>query len=470
MAPHDHHRVRRGSALIIAALAALPVITAELPGDALHRLRADRTLRTLSGLFDRIAHGAVDLLDADLPWQGVRPAAAFIDWLAWQWFGLEASLHRAALVALLAVASAALRSPDRERQDLAPALLGAAFLTHPVCIDLLATLRGREALFALAAGVIATRALDQASRRETFALAAVGALLVGGCEPLLLPWFLSRAVAASRERAALYAGAAVGVVATSSALLSWPASPASALASTAWRSLRVTLAPVGLRAWSSLDAPSSLSLVAAGVWVALAALAWRRGAHEEARSASLLVAGAVTACAMQSAASGAAVDAAYVAVVYAAITLLSGLLARTRRGADVALAIAAVTVALGAARAFAWRDDVAMARADLAARPHDGRAALSVAYAAMRSPHGEAHCARAIDDPATRDLARACVAVEAAIAGRADEAARAASEYRATARSSRALVWDVGRALSLRPAAERAAIRRALGLSQGGAQ
>lgn len=471
MALLDLLRARRGAALVVAALATLPAFAVDLPGDALHRLRSDRSLRTLTGLVERLSHGATDLVSASVPWRAARPSAALADWLSWQWFGLEAPLHRASLVALLALVSLGLVASSRDRDEVPSTLLGAAFVAHPVAIDLVATLRGREALFALAAGVATTRLLADASRARTVALAALGASLVGGAGPAFLPWFAALALTVSADRRGVAGGFALGLVAASPALLRWPASPLSALASTAWHASRVAVAPVALDAWASQSPPSwALSALAVAGWCALASLAWRRGARAEASSASLLFAGALIEAASRGAASGARVDAELIAVVFAFATLAAGLLRDARRGPHIALALAAVLATLGAARATAWRDPTALARSDLAAHPHDARVALSLAYENLRAGRRDAGCSAALTDPAVRAPALACVAVEAAAAGRIDDARSALDAYRATPGSGQRLAWDFGRALSLRPHEERARTRRLLGLPTGGAQ
>ncbi len=470
MALHDLLRARRGAALVVAALATLPALTVSLPGDALHRLRSDRSLRTLTGLLERLARGSTDLVSASVPWRATRPTAALADWLAWQWFGLEVPLHRASLVALLALVALGLRAPSRDRDGVTAALLGAAFVAHPVAIDAIATLRGREALFALAAGVVAARLLADAARARAAAFAALGALLVGGASPAFLPWFAALALAASPHRRSVAGGLTLGLVAASPALVSWPASPLSALASTTWRSLRVALAPVSLGAWSSLPPPSwPLAALASTAWCALASLAWRRGARFEALASSLLVGGAIVDAASRGAASGARVDAELLAAVYAVSTLASGLLRGARRGPRVALAVAAIAATLGAARATAWRDGASLSRADFAAHPHDARVALSLAYENLRAGRPDAGCRAALEDPAVRASALACFAVEAALAGRLEEARGAVEAYRATPLAERRIAWDFGRVLSLRPHEERVRTRRALGLPAGGA-
>lgn len=471
MALHDLLRARRGAALVVAALATLPALTVELPGDALHRLRSDRSLRTLTGLVERLSHGATDLVSASVPWRASRPSAALAGWLSWQWFGLEAPLHRASLVALLALVALHLGAPSRDRDEVPATLLGAAFVAHPVAVDLIATLRGREALFALAAGVATTRLAADASRARAVAFAALGAFLVGGAEPALLPWFAALALASSTDRRSVAGGFALGLVAASPALVSFASSPLSALASVTWHSTRVALAPVALDAWSALAPPSRpLAALAIAAWCSLASLAWRRGARAEALTASLLFAGALIELASRGAASGARVDAELIAVVYAFATLASGLLRDARRGPHVALAIAAVFATLGAARATAWRDPTALARRDLAAHPRDGRVALSLAYENLRAGRPDAGCRAALEDPAVRAPALACVAVEAAAAGRLDEARGAVDAYRATPGYQPRLAWDFGRVLSLRPHEERPRTRRLLGLPAGGAQ
>ena len=89
--------LRSVAATALAGLLLLPVLRAPLPGDVLYRLRRDRTLRDLPGLWHRLRHGAEDLVGADLPRTLHRPLADLSDWLAWQWFGLEPELYRAAL-------------------------------------------------------------------------------------------------------------------------------------------------------------------------------------------------------------------------------------------------------------------------------------------------------------------------------------------------------------------------------------
>jgi hypothetical protein len=469
MALPDLHRARRGAALLVAALAALPTLTVDLPGEALYRLRTDRSLRTFTGLFERVTHGALDLTSADLPQRLVRPSAATADWLLWQWFGLEAPLHRAALLALLALCALALRAaPDRD--DRASILLGAAFVAHPVTIDALATLQGRGALFALVAGLATTRLTDAHSRASTVALTALGAFAVVGADAPLAPWFAALALASRADRRAVLGGLALGVVAASPALVHGHGVSLAALGAMAWRALRVTIAPVGLDAWASIDAPSwPLTLAALGVWSAVASLAWRRGARVEAVSSSLLLAGAVFSAAAHATVSGARVDAELLAAVYAVVSLVAALLATVSSGAQVALALSLVMVGLGARRAVAWRDGVSLARASLDARPRDGRVALSLAFENLRHGRADAGCRRALEDPAVRGLALACVAVEAAVRGRLDEARGAVSAYRATPRSDAAGAWDFGRVLSLRPHDERTRLKRTLDAPTGGA-
>lgn len=424
-----------GAAPLFPLLLLLMTWRAPLPGDQLQQLRADSTLRDLSGLLHRLHHGVGEVGDTFTLRAAHRPVADASDWLAWQWFGLEPELHRAGVAAVAALAARSLG---------VGAWWAVAFLAHPLVVDAAVTRHGRHALLAVALGELALGARAAWAQR-------LGPFAVAACAPWLLPWHAlegwRRVEPAARRAHGLACAAA-------SALALWGLSPPTSLTSPL-HALRVAALPWRLAPWRTLASPSATTVALALLWGAACVACVQRRQGAAALSASLLLVGA----SFGAAPARGVVDGAFVVAALAVVSLLRAALPDARR-AGVAVAVASLL--LGAHRAWQWRHEPAVTAAAL--RVEDPRTVVAHALSQIRAGR-EARCGDGGADPAARCEALACEVGRAALAG---EELRAREGFAALGACAGELgARDaVGQLLALRPRAERDRARALLGITR----
>lgn len=424
-----------GAARLLPLLLLLSTWRAPLPGEQLLQLRADPTLRDLSGLIHRLHHGVGEIGDAFALRTAHRPVADASDWLAWQWFGLDPELHRVGVVAVAALAARSLG---------AGGAWAVAFLAHPLVVDAAVTRHGRHALLAVALGELSLGARAAWARR-------LGPLAVAACAPWLLPWHAlegwTRADPESRRAHLLACAAAL-------ALALWGLAPPTSLTAPL-HALRVAALPWSLAPWRTLAAPDVTNAALALLWAVACAGCVAQKRWAAALSATLLLVGA----AFGAAPARGVVDGAFVVAALAVVSLLRAALPDPR---PAGVAVAVVSLLLGGYRAWQWRHEPAVTAAAL--RVDDPRTVVAHALSQIRAGR-EARCGDGGADPAARCEALACEVGRAALAGeevRAREgfAALGACAGEVNARDA------VGRVLALRPRAERDRARALLGITR----
>lgn len=184
-------------------------------------------------------------------------------------------------------------------------------------------------------------------------------------------------------------------------------------------------------------------------------MAQRRGAA--ALGATLLLVGA----AFGAAPARGVVDGAFVVAALAVVSLLRAALPDARRAG---MAVAAVSLLLGAHRAWQWRHEPAVTAAAL--RRDDPRTVVAHALAQVRAGRA-ARCGDGAGDPAARCEALACEVGRAALAGEAATAREGLAALRGCAGESGARD-AVGRVLALRPRTERDRARALLDITLRG--